>query len=140
MKAVKYKNIDPFELKAHYKFVVYLGNEDATEGKEVCTIHLIESLDSTEAYLEIKDEQNIPIELTIGLRDTEQLLLFLKDRILPSNRMFLRERMMEARLDPNDWIGRLRLNKGMVYGDDYYIEVKDDIDEESNTNKNEMEA
>lgn len=107
-----------YNLETSYNFRVYL------DSKEVCRIHLTETLFDKQGVLEVIDRDNMPPELKIGTGETEQLISFLKGRVLPSNRMFLDKHLSKHGIVTGSWISMLILNRGMVYEDNYHIEVE----------------
>lgn len=113
------------DLEIEYTFKIYL------EETEVCRIHYKETPFNGEAKLEVFDEDKLPIEIAIGTRESSPLLYFLKDRVLPSNRMFLDKYVKDYGISTDDWIGKMKLNKGRVYEDEYWIEVDDVKDQAS---------
>ena len=96
---------------------------DSTKDR-IATIHYIETPFVTKATIQAQDENKLPLDIQLGNKDTQALLLFLKDRVLPSNRMFLTQDLETLRVDPSDWIRLLQLNSGRTYGDNYSIEVE----------------
>lgn len=52
---------------------------------------------------------------------------FLADRVLPQNRMFLKEEMERNGIYHYDWRELIKLNKGKTVQDDLYIEVIEDV-------------
>lgn len=109
---------EQYNSETKYAFRVYL------EDKEVCRIYLNETLFNKQGKLEVIDKDNIPPELKIGTGETEQLISFLKGRTLPSNRMFLDRHLKKHGIVTGSWITMLILNRGMVYEDNYHIEVE----------------
>lgn len=112
--------MDGLELLKHKRnFIFHVLREETDE--EVCRIHYTETLTDEKATLEVLNEALLPIDIKIGTKSTNALLVFLKDRILPSNRMFLAEELQRRGISPDDWITMIQLNKGMTYTDKYYI-------------------
>lgn len=111
--------INPNKLARRLVFRVYKEAGDV----EVCRIHYKETIWSKEAYLEELGEE-LPIDIKIGTKSSEALMLFLKDRVLPANRMFIQEELHEHNLNPEDWIAMLELNKGKTYTDSYYVNIE----------------
>lgn len=106
--------------KMEYNFHII---NDSTKDR-IATIHYIETPFVTKATIQTQDESKLPLDIQLGNKDTQALLLFLKDRVLPSNRMFLTQDLETLRVDPSDWIRLLQLNSGRTYGDNYSIEVE----------------
>lgn len=106
--------------KMEYNFHII---NDSTKDR-IATIHYIETPFVTKATIQAQDESKLPLDIKLGNKDTQALLLFLKDRVLPSNRMFLTQDLETLRVDPSDWIRLLQLNSGRTYGDNYSIEVE----------------
>lgn len=104
-------------------FIFHVLKEDTNE--EVCRIKYIETLISEEATIEILNESILPIDIKIGDKSTQALLIFLKDRILPSNRMFLAEEQARLGISPEDWITMIKLNQGKTYTDKFYIKTEE---------------
>lgn len=116
-----------------YTFSIYLeGTNIADRPKEVeadkshlvCRIRLIEDQNKEpEASLEVIDEENLPVEIYIGTKESKQLISFLKGRIIPDTRQNLKELLKKYGIAADDWIGRLGITNGRAYDDNYYIEV-----------------
>lgn len=103
--------------------VFHICNESTKQ--EVCRINYEETLKDKKAELvETSDSGNIPIELKICTKTTEALITFLKGRVLPPNRMYLSDDLAPLNIQTTDWIELIKLNKGRVHGDDWYIEVE----------------
>ena len=108
--------------KIERTFKIYL------EDLEVCRINLAETYFDKEATLEVFDKESLPIELGLQVKketcNTKNLIGFLKGRVLPYNRMFLGEDLAPYGIGANDWLAKLKLNKGRACEDEYWIEVE----------------
>lgn len=96
---------------------------DEQSNKEVASIEIVETLFEEEATIQIKDEAKLPVDLKISDMKSEALLDFLKDRVLPANRMFIGQELKEKRMDPSDWKEMLKANQGKTYTDKYMIQM-----------------
>ncbi len=121
--------------KKQYIFSIYQGEQLDLESNAVstnpdtahlvCRIILKKDQDNEEASLEVIDEENLPIEIAIGVRTSKQLIYFLKNRAIPENRLHIERILAPYGIEPNDWIGKLGLTKGRTYDDDYFIKIEE---------------
>lgn len=108
--------MDIFDIVRRYKFHVYNEHDD-----EVCTINYQWGVGIEDANVEIKNPEDLPVDIWFGDKSTEALLIFLEGRVLPPNRMFLDEELKPLGIDPNDWLSKIQLNQGRTYDDEYYV-------------------
>lgn len=104
------------DILSRYKFHIY--NE---HNNEVCTIDYQRETGTERAKVDIKDQEDLPVDIWIGDKSTEALLIFLKSRVLPPSRMFLDEELKPLKIDPNDWLSKIQLNQGRTYDDECYV-------------------
>lgn len=99
-----------------------------TDGSLVCEIVVeIDNSNKAEpekASLKVISEKDMPVLLTLGKRESEQLLYFLKSRVFPSNRCRLEKMLEPYGVDVDDWIGKMQINDGRVHDDNYFIKVE----------------
>ena len=85
-----------------------------------------ETLLDTKQTIEIYHEEQAPVLLKLA-KDCEadnKVEIFLEDRALPANRMFLDKYCNEHGLDVNSLDDRLKISHGMNYDDNIYIEME----------------
>ena len=105
-----------------YNFMII----DDTTNKIVGIIHYKVNLINETATIDIIDKDNLPgiIKwfLTKSTSPDKLLIHFIKDRVNPSNRMFLDEEMHKLGIEPRDWMARMKLNHGRSLCDHYSVE------------------
>ena len=96
---------------------------DEKDESVVARVTVIEAFYNEKATMEVIDEEHLPIDLKISDRSSESILICMKDRVLPSNRMFLAEDLKRIGIQPGDWKSMILLNKGRTYQDNYRVEL-----------------
>lgn len=99
-------------------------------GHEVFKIILEDSLFESKGHIEIIDEELTPIDIKLTVKlgnNYAGAMAYLKDRALPSNRMFLAEYCERKGLNIDDINDRLKLSHGRTYEDNLCIVMDEKI-------------
>lgn len=103
------------------KYIYEIINEK--DESVVARVIVVDTFYNEKATMEVIDEEHLPIDLKISNRSSEAILICMKDRVLPSNRMFLAEDLKQIGIQPGDWKSMILLNKGRTYQDNYRVEL-----------------